>query len=143
MSANFHETYRAEALTLPSDRSTGLVLAAALAVAAYLGRHHGVVLWPAAASSLILLAASLAAPARLRPLNIAWMKLAHLMSRIVSPIVMFVLFLVAIVPFGLIMQCVRDPLRRRSAKDQATYWVERGDMPGAGAPVQGSMRNQF
>jgi hypothetical protein len=141
MSKDFHEAFPEDQLKLPSDRSTGLVLAVAAAVAAYLGRGQALLLWPALAASATLFALCAKSPARLRPLNIAWMRLAHLMSRIVSPVVMLVLFLVMIVPFGLAMQLVRDPLRRRRSPGASTYWIDRDAQP-SGAPVS-DMRNQF
>lgn len=140
MASNFHETYAEQKLVLPSDRSTGLVFTVALAIAAWLGRHHALIVWPALVASAGFLAVALLAPALLRPLNIAWMKLAMLMSRIVSPVVMGVLFLLTIVPFGIAMQIVRDPLRRKRTADQTSYWIERHAEPGA--PAQ-SMTNQF
>jgi hypothetical protein len=51
--------------------------------------------------------------------------LATLLNRVVSPIVMLVLFLVIIVPFGLVMQLFRDPLRKRRYTGVKSYWVER------------------
>lgn len=140
MASNFHETFAEQKLELPSDRSTGLVFAVALAVVAWLGRNYPPMLWTAAAASAGFLTVSLTAPAILRPLNIAWMKLALLMSRIVSPTVMGVLFLITIVPFGLAMQLVRDPLRRKRVANAPSYWIERGSEPAAPAT---DMRNQF
>ena len=139
MSGNFHETLREEKLELPSDRSTGLVFTLAALVAAYLGRGQTFVLWPALGLAVAFLGLSLLSPDRLRPLNVAWMRLAALLSRFVSPVIMLVLFLVTIVPFGLVMQLLRDPLRRRT-KGAASYWIER-DHATAGPPSD--MRNQF
>ncbi|MFM9941890.1 MAG: hypothetical protein ACKVP7_20595 [Hyphomicrobiaceae bacterium] len=140
MAGNFHEAFQEQKLELPSDRSTGLVFTVAMAVVAWFGRHHGMVLWPALIASAAFLGLAMAAPARLRPLNIAWMKLALLMSRVVSPIVMGVLFLITIVPFGLGMQLLRDPLRKKRAGAEASYWIVRGNDPATPAP---DMRNQF
>lgn len=122
---------------LPSDRSTGLVLAGACAVAAALLRAT-----PIAAASLAGLAAVLAgaatlAPAVLHRLNVGWMWLARQLARIVNPIVMLVLFVAVMVPFGLMMQLVRDPLRRRRAPQGESHWIER---PSA---ASSSMANQF
>lgn len=123
MKANFHEQLDEAAVALPPDRSTGLVLAAAMSVAAVVWRTT-----PIAAVSCMTLAAilttfSLAAPARLRPLNVAWMGLARVLGRLVSPIVMFVLFCVTIVPFGIAMQLRSDPLRSRPTEQDETFWI--------------------
>ncbi|MGE0698597.1 MAG: hypothetical protein AB7O57_05830 [Hyphomicrobiaceae bacterium] len=123
MQANFHETLEGAESQLPSDRSTGLVLAAAATVAAYAGRSEMLVVAACLSVALTLAGASLANPAALRPLNRAWMGLAHLLNRIVSPVVMLVLYCIAIVPFGIVMQLTRDPLRRRVTDADETFWI--------------------
>jgi len=96
------------------------------------------VLVVAAALSVAFLALSLLAPAVLRPLNKVWFKFALLLNKIVSPVVMFILFALVIVPFGLIMQMRSDPLRKRRRAELASYWVDK--RKGAQA---GSMTQQF
>ena len=123
MKSNFHETLEDAAVVMPSERSTGLVLASAALVAALVWRHQPVALAGSLATSVMLGTLSLVAPALLGPLNRAWMGLAHLMSRIVSPMVMLVLFCTTIVPFGLVMQLRSDPLRRRPTGADETFWI--------------------
>lgn len=123
MKSNFHETLEETAIALPSERSTGLVLASAALVAAMVWRQQPTVLVGGLAAAGLLAALSLATPGVLAPLNRAWMGLAHLLSRIVSPVVMLVLFCTTIVPFGLVMQLRSDPLRRRPTKPDETFWI--------------------
>lgn len=138
MAKNFHEQLEVEALPLPSERSTGLVFAAvALLVAAFF-RANSTVLYTALAVAAGFAGLALAAPQLLGPLNRVWFKFAMLLNKVMSPIVMGILFLVTIVPFGLAMQLRRDPLRKRRAPGQTTYWIDR--TPSA-TPT--SMRNQF
>lgn len=136
MSANFHEPLAVEAIPLPSDRSTGLVFTGAAAIGAYLLHNHAIAFWSLLAATGGFGAVSLVRPETLRPLNIAWFKLAMLLNRVVSPIVLLVLFCITIVPFGLAMQLVRDPLRRRRTAG-ATYWITRDKA------ASGGMANQF
>lgn len=123
MTSNFHETHEETAIALPSERSTGLVLASAALVAAVVWRHQPTVLVGGLAVAGMLGTLSLAAPGVLAPLNRAWMGLARLMNRVVSPIVMLVLFCITIVPFGLVMQMRSDPLRRRATGADETFWI--------------------
>lgn len=138
MKANFHEHYVPEGVPLPSERSTGFVFVAVLLIVAYLIRGHP----PAAAIALllaaILLALSLLASHLLKPLNILWFRFALLLNKIMSPIIMFVLFAATIVPFGLVMQLIRDPLRKRRDSSASSYWIERQPHENTG-----SMTNQF
>ena len=138
MAKNFHESFAEAPVALPSERSTGLVFAAVAAIVAVLYRTDGVVLSAALAIAAALLAVSLTVPRVLRPLNIAWFKFAMLLSKVMNPVVMLILFAIAIVPFGVVMQLGYDPLRRQRRREAKSYWIPRGH---SGPPV--SMKNQF
>ena len=137
MAGNFHESFDRPDLPLPSDRSTAFVFAGVGLVVAYLWRAHAIVPYVALGVAALFAAAGVFAPKVIRPLNIAWMKLALLMSRIMNPIVMLLLFATVIVPAGLLMQLRRDPLRKIKRATDTSYWLER--KPDAGQ----SMTNQF
>jgi hypothetical protein len=112
------------------------VFAAVALIMAYVTRDLAIALVAFLAIASAFVGLSLIAPSVLRPLNIAWMRFARLLAAVVNPVVMLLLFAVAIVPAGLLMQLVRDPLRRRRGAD-STYWI----------PVEpnaaSSMKNQF
>jgi hypothetical protein len=116
---------------MPSARSTGFVFAGVAALAAFALRGSPSICVLAAAVSAGFLITSLARPAWLDPLNRAWFELSLLLNRIVSPVVMLILFCTTIVPFGVAMQLRRDPLRRRRQTDCASYWIERQPNPDA------------
>lgn len=136
MSKNFHEHYDRPELPLPPDRSTGLVFTAIALIVAYLWRNDQTVMTVALALAGILGAVSLVVPIAIRPLNIVWMKFALLLSKVMNPIVMGVLFLIAIVPAGLLMQLLRDPLRSRRPTGDS-YWIKHEKLESS------SMKNQF
>lgn len=135
--SDFHERYGRPELQLPPDRSTGLVFATVAAIVAYFWRASPTVMWTALGIAMALVLVSFMRPLLLRPANILWMKFAHLLSRIMNPLVMLVLFAIAIVPTGLIMQLLRDPLGRKRSGVEVTYWIKRRDDPPP------NMRNQF
>jgi hypothetical protein len=137
MAKNFHEHYERPELPLPPDRSTGLVFTAVALIVAYLWRADPVVLYAALGMAALLAAVSLLVPIVLRPLNIAWMRFALVLSKVMNPIVMLLLFLIAIVPAGLLMQTRYDPLRRKRKPEAKTYWIERK------RDANASMINQF
>lgn len=124
-----------------SDRGFGLVMAAAFGVLAtlglVLGRDHW--FWWAILAVLFL-AAALARPAWLAPLNTLWTKFGLLLHAVASPLALFVMFYLTMVPIGLAMRMFgKDPLRLRFEPDADTYWIRR-EPPG---PVPGSLKNQF
>jgi len=123
MQGNFHETLEEAAVALPSDRSTGLVLAGAALVGALIWRAEPVMVAGCLAVASGLATLSVARPATLHPLNRAWMGLGRLIGKVMSPIIMFVLFCITIVPFGLAMQLRHDPLRRRPTETDETFWI--------------------
>ena len=127
MTKNFHEQYAIDEQPLPSERSTGLVFAAAALAVAYLGRADPLALASGISIAAIFLAASFLYPTALRPLNVFWFKLAMLLNKVLSPVIMLVLFMVVIVPYGLIMQLARDPLRKRrlTGLKSSSYWISR------------------
>ncbi|MBX3591995.1 MAG: hypothetical protein KF755_13920 [Burkholderiaceae bacterium] len=129
-----------EGLQLPTNRSFGLVFCGFFALLALFPLLSGgsVRLWSAVASAAFG-ATALFFPSVLTPLNRLWMRFGALLHRIVSPIVLALLFFVVITPFGLVMRLLgKDPLKLRSEPVQ-TYWIDR-EPPG---PQPESLNNQF
>ncbi len=82
----------------------------------------------------------LVVPAALAPLNKGWTKLGLILFKIVNPIVLGLIFLLTIVPIGLILRATgKDPLRLKLDSNAKSYWIER-DPPG---PTPDSMPQQF
>ena len=139
-----HEDFgRDEEVKGSSERSFGLLMAGffALVGLAPLVRapHDAVRLWalPLAAAFLLL---ALFWRAPLRPLNLLWLKLGLLLFRVISPLVLALLFYATITPIGLLMRASgKDPLRLKREPDAASYWIAR-EPPG---PPPASMKNQF
>lgn len=137
MAKNFHEQLDRPEAPLPSDRSTGFVFAVLALIVAYLWRAQPIALYSALGLAAGIACVSVLTPGLLRPLNIAWMRFAQLLSKIMNPIVLLLLYAVAIVPTGLIMQLVRDPLRSRRQPMASSYWIERSK------GERSDMSNQF
>ena len=132
---------RDEAVVGASDRSFGLTVTAVCggvgAVRLALG-HGGAGWWLGAA--VIFLVSALFRPALLAPLNGLWLRLGLLLHKIVTPVVMALIFYTTVLPIGLVMRALgKDPLRLRRDPDAASYWIAR-DPAGAAAET---MKNQF
>jgi Saxitoxin biosynthesis operon protein SxtJ len=139
-----HEDFtRKETVKGSSDRSFGFVMAAFFALLALFPLLHGPlssIRWWALVVAAAFLALALLWPAPLRPLNRAWLKLGLLLSKIVSPIVMMVLFYATVTPIGVLMRWAgKDPLRLSRDTTAASYWIPR-EPPG---PAPESMKQQF
>ena len=87
-----------------------------------------------------LVAFALVRPSMLHPLNVAWMKLGLLLGRVVTPIVMLLVFVVAVLPTGLVVRAMgKDLLLLKRAPTKSSYWIRR-DPPG---PPPESLKDQF
>jgi hypothetical protein len=76
----------------------------------------------------------------LAPLNKLWTKLGILLFKIISPVVLALLFYVTVTPIAMLMRMLgKDPLRLRRDPNAASYWINR--MPAG--PTPESMKNQF
>jgi hypothetical protein len=114
-----------------SDRTFGLLFAGACGVigsfALWEGRHSA--FWWLSACVIFFLLALFAAPL-LRPLNRAWRLLALVLSKIVNPIILAIMFFGVLTVLGTLMRLTgKDPLRLRFDKDAPSYWLPR-DLPG-------------
>ena len=73
----------------------------------------------------------------LTPLNKLWFKFGTILGAIIAPIVMGVVFFLAITPIGIIMRIMgKDLLKKRYDKKKETYWIKRDQ------PVR-TMKKQF
>jgi hypothetical protein len=136
-----HESFTRDEPTTPgSDRTFGLVMAAALAVVSLMNGWHLGRLWPWTSVGAVLFAvAAWVRPSSLHFLNRLWMKLGLLMHKVVNPVIMGLLFYGTILPTGLVMRLLGTDLLRLKREPKAeTYWIARA--PG---PSPESMRDQF
>jgi len=128
-------------IVLPSDRSFGLLftVVGALIGAWMLWRGNRFANVAFGVAALFLIAA-LAYPPVLRPFNSAWMHLGWLLNRLVSPIVMGVIYFGLFTPIATVMRLRgRDVLQRRFDPARDSYWIDR-DPPG---PDGSSFPRQF
>ena len=88
----------------------------------------------------VLMLLGIVAPRILHPLNVAWARLGILLGRIITPVVMFVVYAVSVVPIGLALRLFgKDLLGLKRREDPASYWVHR-EPPG---PPPESLKDQF
>ncbi|MDB5723507.1 MAG: hypothetical protein JWQ16_261 [Novosphingobium sp.] len=125
-------------IKMGSERSFGLVFAGVFAVVALVPLAHGhpARLWALPVAALFV-GAALIRPAILAPLNRLWFGFGLALGKVMTPVMMGLLFVVAVIPTALVMKLLRkDPLNLRLSADAATYWEPREQQPGP-------MRDQF
>ena len=88
----------------------------------------------------MFLVPALVRPQVLGPLNRLWLRLGLLLQRLVTPVVMALLFYGTVTPIALVLRLLgKDLLRLRIDRGADSYWLERRP-PG---PAPDTMRNQF
>jgi hypothetical protein len=110
-----------------SDRAFGLVLGGFFAIVGIypLIRSSPVGSWALGLAGLFMIVA-LIRPRWLAPLNRFWSRLGRALNRVVSPVALFLVYCLAIVPTGLLLRAFgKDSLRLRLEPDAKTYWIER------------------
>jgi Saxitoxin biosynthesis operon protein SxtJ len=127
---------------LPSERSFGLMLAAVLAILGIRGiighrspTAYGICL----AASVVCGLFALTSPKALAPLNKAWFYLGKGMGKIISPIVLAIIFWGILTPVAIVTRLFgRDELRLKRRANNS-YWIDRT------SPVVAahSFKNQF
>jgi hypothetical protein len=126
-------------LSAREGRKFAFTVGLAFLVLAALLRWRGATMLPIvlAAPGALLLVAGLAVPARLGPVQRAWMGLAHAISRVTTPIFMAIVYFLTIMPIGLVMRALgKNPLRPRPRA--GGFWVER-----AAGERRGDLERQF
>lgn len=93
-----------------------------------------------AVASLVFFIFALVFPKVLAPLNWVWTRFGLLLHKLVSPVILGLLFFLIFTPVGLLMRLFgADPLRLRFDAKLPSYWMVR-EPPG---PAPDSLKDQF
>jgi hypothetical protein len=124
-----------------SNRSFGLLIGGVLLLVA--GHHYwkerpDFFVWLIVA--VVFVAVALLMPRILAPLLRLWLKLGHLMNIVVSPIILALMYVLAIVVTGVLIRLFgKDLLSLKLKPAEASYWIKRNP-PG---PELKSLADQF
>ncbi|MCB2099762.1 MAG: hypothetical protein KDE22_02750 [Rhodobacterales bacterium] len=135
------DLHRHDDVKVGSERAFGLVFAAVFTIIALVPLIKGAdPRWWSLAVAAVFGVLAFVAPKVLRPLNLVWFKFGLLLHKIVSPLIMGLLFFVTVTPMALLLRLLgKDPLHRSFDPKADSYWIRR-DPPG---PAPETMKNQF
>jgi len=124
-------------IKISSNRSFGIVFFIVfLLIALYPLIYSGEIRVWSAIISFILLALGVLNSKILTPLNKLWFKFGIFLSKIISPLIMGIIFFLVVTPIGLIMRIFgKDVLNLKYNKNQS-YWIEKKG-------PKSKMKNQF
>ncbi|MCZ6853408.1 MAG: SxtJ family membrane protein [Gammaproteobacteria bacterium] len=135
------ETQDHSTIEAGSSKSFGIVFATVFVIIGLFPLFSGsaVRLWALLIGGVFLLLA-LSIPRVLQPLNLLWFRFGLLLGKVISPVVMFVIYVTTVLPIGVTMRlCRKDLLRLKLDGVEPSYWIERSP-PG---PEPESLEEQF
>jgi len=107
-------------------RKFGLTVGTAFGVLALLlwWRDHLLARNVTAGLGAALVGAAALAPRWLAPIERGWMAVAHVLSRIMTPLLMGLVYYLSVVPIGFVMRILgKNPLKHSS--DGSSFWIDR------------------
>tara|TARA_B100000900_G_scaffold403515_1_gene410702 strand:- start:458 stop:847 length:390 start_codon:yes stop_codon:yes gene_type:complete len=125
-------------IKLPTNRNFGIVFFIVFLLISFypMTFNEDIIIW-SLALSLIFLGLGLINSKILTPLNKLWFKFGILLGRIVSPIIMALIFFAVVTPIGLTMRLLgKDLLNLKYNKKNKSYWIEKNG-------PKSKMKNQF
>ena len=86
--------------------------------------------------SIIFLLLGLINSKILNPLNKLWFKLGIFLGKIISPLIMGIIFFLVVTPIGLLMRLLNKDLLNLKFNNNRSYWIEKTE-------PKSKMKNQF
>ena len=124
-------------IKISSNRSFGIVFFVVfLLIALYPLIHNEEIRIWSLIISLIFLILGLINSRILKPLNKLWFKFGILLGKIVSPIIMGIIFFLVVTPIGFIMKILGKDVLNLKFNENKSYWIEK-------TGPKSKMKNQF
>ena len=122
---------------ISSNRSFGIVFFIVfLLITLYPLTYNGEIRIWSAIISLIFLVLGLLNSKILTPLNKLWFKFGIFLGKIISPIIMGIIFFLVVTPIGLLMRLLGKDLINLKYNNNKSYWIEKNG-------PKSKMKNQF
>ena len=124
-------------IKIGSNRSFGVVFFVVfLLIALYPVINNGEIRIWSLITSIIFLILGLLNSKLLNPLNKLWFKFGIVLGKIISPLIMGIIFFLVVTPTGLIMRLLRKDILSLKYNQNKSYWIEKKG-------PKSKMKNQF
>ena len=115
-------------IKISSNRSFGIVFSIFFSlVGIYLLLNNSPVYYWSFLISLIFLILGLLNSKILGPLNQVWFKFGILLGKVVSPIVMGIIFFLVITPIAILLKIFGKDVLKLKLNNNETYWIEKNE----------------
>ena len=122
---------------ISSNRSFGIVFFIVfLLIALYPLTYSGEIKIWSLLISFIFLILGLLNSKILTPLNKLWFKFGIFLGKVLSPLIMGIIFFLVVTPIGLIMRLFGKDLLNLKYNNNKSYWIEKNNL-------KSNMKNQF
>ena len=124
-------------IKLPSNRNFGIVFFIVFLIIALwpILKQNEIRIW-SLIISFIFFVLGLINSRLLTPLNKLWFKFGILLGRIISLLVMGVIFFLVVTPIGILMKILKKDLLNLNYNNNKSYWIEKNE-------PKSKMKNQF
>ena len=120
-----------------SNRSFGIVFFIVfLVIAIYPLINNGELRLWSLIISLIFLFLGLVNSKILNPLNKLWFRFGIFIGKVVSPLIMGIIFFLVVTPIGILMRLLKKDLINLKFNNSSSYWIEKTE-------PKSKMKNQF
>ena len=124
-------------IKLGSNRSFGIVFFVVfLLIATYPMLNHGDIRLWSLLLSFIFLILGLVNSKILTPLNKLWFRFGIFLGKIISPLIMGLIFFLVVTPIGLMMRLLKKDILALKYSEKKSYWIEK-------TGPKSKMKNQF
>ena len=124
-------------IKIGSNRSFGIVFFTVfLIIATYPLIDNGEIRKWSLILSLVFLILGLLNSKILYPLNKIWFKFGLLLGKLVSPLIMAIIFFLVVTPIGILMRILNKDLLNLKFNKNKSYWIEKNEQ-------KSKMKNQF
>ena len=124
-------------IKISSNRSFGVVFFVVfLLIALYPLINDGEVRIWSLITSIVFLTLGLLNSKFLNPFNKLWFKFGIILGKIISPLIMGIIFFAVVTPIGIIMRLLKKDLLNLKYNKKETYWIEK-------TGPKSKMKNQF
>ena len=124
-------------IKISSNRSFGIVFFVVfILIALYPLTYTGEIRIWSAIVSLFFLILGLLNSKILSPLNKLWFRFGILLGKVISPIIMGIIFFLVVTPIGFIMRILRKDVLNLKYNKNKSYWIEKNG-------PKSKMKNQF
>ena len=122
---------------ISSNRSFGLVFCIVFLLIAFypLINQEEIRIWSVLISLLFLILGIINSKI-LTPLNKVWFKFGIFLGKIISPIIMGIIFFLVVTPIAFLMRMLNKDLLNLKFNKKSSYWIEKTDL-------KSTMKNQF